>query len=306
MSAETSIRTGNRHWLTAAAVLTTLLLGGCGGGSAAVNSGSNTVATIPVANAEAQKVLDHVKDAKVDPPDANPDHLASASTGDPYDVLGGYVENVLNNVDTMWAGLYQQSNLKEGGIGLALASPGAESGTPTKCKDATGQLIQASSTYDTVFYCGIDSQDDGPGLLTSGFLWLPSDTIIKVLYHNNILKGDKSAKADADFKTAMILVDEYSRDGIAELATQTSAQPASGKYGELTADCFAGVWLAHNYASVSEQQFQSAVDALNMLGDFKILPADQHAGADERLAALKTGYAAAAPAECVQQYWQSA
>src|SRR5664279_2123322 len=91
MSAQTSAHTGNRNWLTVAAVSTTLLLGGCGGGNAAVSPPTSTVAS-----AEAQKVLDHVKDAKVDPPDANATHPASASTGDPYEALGDYVDDVLN------------------------------------------------------------------------------------------------------------------------------------------------------------------------------------------------------------------
>lgn len=129
----------------------------------------------------------------------------------------------------------------------------------------------------------------------------------------------KPSRQKGDFAATIVTAHDFGHHVVDEMQIQLSQrdgveyQQPTGKYKELIADCMAGVRTASAYYQgiLDEQSdFDAAVEALYVLGDYETVSESHHGTPDERVEALLTGYNGipgvtepGSPDACVRQYW---
>lgn len=95
---------------------------------------------------------------------------------------------------------------------------------------------------------------------------MAADTMLK-MWSGNIF--DKQSKLPGDFAAGVIISHEFGHHIADELAKDTGWNRPTGKYIELVADCFAGIWAANvwyeGYLDAGDQD--EAIAALESIGD---------------------------------------
>jgi hypothetical protein len=192
--------------------------------------------------------------------------------------------------------------------------------------------------YPNMWYCGIDGdgqiEQPNRGWTTdaSGKLVLAEPTqqelsdgenvgglTFPVLTMQKLWTGDivgRQSKQAGDFAAAIVVAHEFGHHVADEWLTQYNAQqeqsggtavkPAEGKWNELLADCFAGVWAntAYYQGLLEPGDIEEGVAAQEAVGDDGTGP-DPHGSPQERAQAVWDGYNSGDPSRCAGTYWKT-
>lgn len=165
-----------------------------------------------------------------------------------------------------------------------------------------------ASDDPNAFYCPRDVQKDGATY--EGELVFPVETMLAMQLGE--VNGKYSEKA-GEFTVATTVTHEmghWVQDVLVDQKAQLPLRP--GKYRELMADCFSGVWAgARGEGNLTVADFEAAVESREKVGDDEFANPDHHGTPQERANAWKIGFfglsnnAGSYPENCISEYWRS-
>jgi predicted metalloprotease len=166
----------------------------------------------------------------------------------------------------------------------------------------------SSSDVPSAFYCPKDVQQDGATY--EGVLVFPIETMVEMQLGE--VYGQYSEKA-GEFTVATTMTHEMGHWVQDVLVAQQVMPPLKpGKYQELMADCFSGVWAAAKYTegAMTVADFEAAVESREKAGDTEFTDPDHHGTPKERANAWKLGYfgpnnVGYDPQNCISEFWRS-
>lgn len=273
------------------------------GGTATGSAGGSTTEAAPEATMEVPAAP-----AGLAPPESD-----VGESGDYGYTVTEYVDFVVENADRVWTQWFEANGYREPYVAVALIGP-SDPPFRSDCRDldGTGTLV-VGTDFPNAFYCPLDEMVvDGTERTDEGALILPVMSLRKV-WTGDIV-GRQSAVA-GDFGAAMIVAHEFGHHVQHEWAQQYNAlqrqagQPVvaspNGKWAELIADCFAGVWAnsAYHQGLLEQGDFTEGVAAMEAVGD-RGVSAMPHGTPVERGLAVQHGYRTGDPAECAERYWK--
>ncbi len=215
--------------------------------------------------------------------------------------VNDYLVYTILDLDVMWTKWFLDNGFREPQVGYVIISGG------DSFSSACDLLID--SNHPNAYYCPNDQVTDANGVVYQGAILLPENTFAN-MWNGNIF-GFSSASV-GDFAAAIIVAHEFGHNVADELRLQwNEAYPnqvtnaPTGKYNELLADCFAGVWMNSAYYKnyLIDTDYQEAVGALQAIGDQGVA-ANPHGTPEERVVAVTAGYNSGNPMDCVAAYWQ--
>lgn len=231
-------------------------------------------------------------------------------SADSLQTVVDYLDFVVQNNDRAWTQFFLNTGLQEPFVSYVIVMPG-ETYT-SNCSFASGEQLTVVHDTPNAYYCSLDAATPG----YDGTVYLPVTTMAK-MWTGDIF--GKQSEQQGDFAAAIITAHEFGHHVVDEMRTQYSLrdgvqyQEPVGKYNELIADCMAGVWAASAYYQgfLDERaDWDEAVTALQVIGDYELLSPEHHGTPQERMDALATGYNGipgvtepGSPDACIRTYW---
>jgi hypothetical protein len=203
---------------------------------------------------------------------------------------------------------------------------GDESWQSEQCwyNDATGTKVYIVVTADTQnsWYCpGYEAMTEA-GEAKSGIILFGADSLSR-LWGGDIF--GRQARTFGDFSASVLIAHEFGHHLVDELypallKTNPDLKRPGGKWGELIADCLAGIsaYVSYSDGYLEDGDFEEALEALYQLGDTNVTSPQHHGTPDERTRAFRVGYAGLStnpqgepivpvPASfdnCFQEFWK--
>ncbi|RAX18171.1 hypothetical protein DC347_05535 [Pseudarthrobacter sp. AG30] len=216
-----------------------------------------------------------------------------------------YLNFVMDDVGNQWAKWFPSVGLPQPSVYFILIEPNTT--TTSKCF-----TVPLTSDHPNSYYCPKDSDSQHDGTII-----LPVTTFQK-MWTGDVF--ERNSKTKGDFAAAILVAHEFGHHvqnaiqlGYNKLHPESpiSAAP-QGKNIELIADCFAGNWMATAYYEglLEPGDYEEAIAGLESIGDTLPGGTAPHGSADERKAALLTGYNGTAetksgdPLACISTYWK--
>ncbi|MEO7904373.1 MAG: neutral zinc metallopeptidase [Candidatus Saccharimonadales bacterium] len=289
--------------IAAIAALSTLSLSGCGSDVPYVPP------TTPASDTSTTVSDPPVSPAPLPTSDANVDLIQSAlpqttpvTQGNADTAVKAYLETAITSLDQKWSQWFIANGYQEPYLTYNIIGQDDPTVYSSECVMADGSKMTVSRDTPNAFYCSSDVDK-------TGAIWLPAATFEK-MWLGDVL--GKMSTNPGDFAAGIVVAHEFGHHVADELATQSEARGetprvVTGKYKELLADCFAGVWASTLYydGALDAGDFEEAVAAIVTTGDESPGGIDPHGTSEERVAALKLGYNTESnPGYCINSYWQ--
>jgi hypothetical protein len=228
----------------------------------------------------------------------------------------------------MWSGWFRSAGFQEPYVEYVVIQAGQT--FETDCTPLDGIYVLTADTQN-MYYCPYDGdgavQQPNRGWDAQGG-YVPPDQaalsdgenlggiVFPVLSMQRLWTGDVLGNASqraGDFAAAIIVAHEYGHHVTDEWAAQYNAlyPPGvalpGGKYGELLADCFAGVWANSAYYKglLEPGDIEEGVAAMSVLGDKVANGPAPHGTSQERQDAVWHGYNTGSPQACAATYWRA-
>lgn len=218
-----------------------------------------------------------------------------------------YLKQVIASNDDMWVKYFAAEGLTEPMVTYVIVMPG-QSYTMT-CTDTNGKRVTVTADWPNAAYC---SDDVNPNTKHAGYIYLPFNTMAKI-WQGQVLQPQRRSVLPGDFAAAYITAHEFAHHIAHELFEQIKKIKAdlkapTGKFKELIADCFAGVWgnSAYYQGLLEGTDIDEAVAAAEAVGDLVDGGKDPHGTPKERATAFMLGYNSGSPADCAKNYWLAA
>jgi predicted metalloprotease len=230
----------------------------------------------------------------------------SSSDDASQQTVTSYLNDVIQDNDRMWTGLFtQELGFEEPFVSYHVVQP--DQTLKSECKFPDGSSLVVTHDTPNAYYCAADQLKSG----YLGTIYLPVTTMQK-MWTGNIF--ERQSQRQGDFAAAILTAHEFGHHVVDELRSKYSERdninylPPAGKWNELIADCLAGVWAAHAYYSgyLAQGDFEEATTALEAIGDYELLAPDHHGTPQERKEAIYTGYRQNGALDtCVARYWKT-
>jgi predicted metalloprotease len=252
------------------------------------------------------------------------------AAGDLGYTVTSYIDYVIQDVDAMWSQWFQTVGFQAPYVEYVVIQEGQT--FVTDCTPLDGNPVLGPATQN-MYYCPLDGdgavQQPDRGLDANGNVVQPTDPavlsdgeneggiVFPVLSMQKLWTGDilsRTSPVVGDFAAAIVVAHEFGHHITHEWLINDKVQnPAStagfptGKWNELVADCFAGVWANSAYYKgiLEPGDIEEGVAAMSVLGDQAgVANPDPHGSAAERTTAVWDGYNTGDPVFCATKYWQ--
>lgn len=260
-----------------------------------------------------------------------PDGLAPpqsqvGTNGDYGYTVQSYVEFVIQDVDRKWSGWFAANGYQEPYVEYNIVMEGQLFDT-----DCTGGDDPVRPDTNNMYYCFLDGDGavqapdlPGGGQAAPTAEQLPDGedqggVVFPVLTMQKIWTGfvvGNQTRVAGDFGAAIVVAHEMGHHVTDEWALQwnprqkaagqaLTAMP-NGKWGELIADCFAGVLVNAVYRDgiLEAGDIQEGLAAMEELGDKVAGGPMPHGTSQERTDAINAGMGHGDPTLCAQAYWK--